>query len=79
MRIRCVTAAARRWSVDVEHGFAADSAVQQGVERWGGFVPGALELKLAVEAAGGDEGAQTGQVTGSAGVRGGLIKLVQRR
>jgi hypothetical protein len=55
MRIRCVTGAARRWSVDVEHGLAADAAVQQGVERWGGFPPGAFELNLAVEAAVGDE------------------------
>ena len=55
MRIRCVTGAARRWSVDVEYGLAADAAVQQGVERWGGFAPGAFELNLAVEAAVGDE------------------------
>ena len=50
-----MTGAARRWSVDMEHGLAADAAVQQGVERWGGFPAGAFELNLAVEAAVGDE------------------------
>jgi hypothetical protein len=55
MLVRCVTGAARKWSVDVEDGLAADAAVQQVVERWGGFAPGAFELNLAVEAAVGDE------------------------
>ena len=69
-----------RWcgrSVDVEHGLAADAAVQECLDRDSGFAPGIFELNLAVEATVGDKRAQTVEVTGSAGVRSRLVELVQ--
>jgi hypothetical protein len=45
-------------SVDVQHGFAADAAVEQGVDRLGGLAPGAFQLDLGVEAAVCGQGAQ---------------------
>ena len=44
-------------SVDAQHGFAADAAVEQGVDRLGGLPPGALQLDLGVEAAACGQGA----------------------
>ena len=65
-------------SVDVQHGFAADAAVEQGVDRLGGLAPGAFQLDLGVEAAVCGQGAQARQVAGPAGVRCELTGEVQR-
>src|SRR5437016_6044237 len=65
-------------SVDVQHGFAADAAVEQGADRLGGLAPGAFQLDLGVEAAVCGQGAQARQVAGPAGVRGEFAGEVQR-
>src|SRR5437762_9105142 len=59
--------AAGAGSVDVQHGFAADAAAEQGVDRLGGLAPGAFQLDLGVEAAVCGQGAQARQVAGPAG------------
>ena len=68
----------REGSVDVQHGFAADAAAEQGVDRLGGLAPGAFQLHLGVEAAACGQGAQARQIAGPAGVRGELVGEVQR-
>ena len=67
----------REGSVDVQHGFAADAAAEQGVDRLGGLAPGAFQLHLGVEAAACGQGAQARQIAGPAGVRGELAGEVQ--
>jgi hypothetical protein len=62
----------------VQHGFAADAAVEQGVDSLGGLAPGAFQLDLGVEAAACGQGAQARQIAGTAGVRGELAGEVQR-
>src|SRR5690242_17079003 len=64
-------------SVDVQYGFAADAAAEQGVDRLGGLAPGAFQLDLGVEAAAGGQGAQARQVARPAGVRGELTGEVE--
>src|SRR4249920_1451379 len=70
--------AAGAGSVDVQHGFAADAAAEQGVDRLCRLAPGAFQLDLSVEAAVCGQGAQARQVAGPAGVRGELAGEVQR-
>src|SRR5215831_12650212 len=65
-------------SVDVQHGFAADAAAEQGLDRLGGLAPGAFQLDLGIEAAVCGQGAQARQIAGPAGVRGELAGEVQR-
>ena len=63
-------------SVDVEHGLAADAAVQEGVERRGGLAPRALEFDLAVQSSVGGQCAQAYEVARPGGVRGKLVQEV---
>src|SRR5690348_16564771 len=56
-----------RRSVDVQDDLSAGSAVEQGVDRGGGPVPGVVERDLAVEAPVGGQVAQAAQVAGRAG------------
>ena len=65
-------------SVDVEHGLAADAALEEGVERSGGLPPRGFELDLAVQSPVGHQRAEAGEVAGAAGVGGELVGQVQR-
>src|SRR5829696_29294 len=65
-------------SVDVEHGLAADAALQEGGERSGSLAPRDFELDLAVQSPVGHERAEASEVAGPAGVGGELVREVQR-
>ena len=62
----------------MEHGLAADAALQEGVERPGRLAPRGFELDLAVQSPLGHERAEAGEVAGAAGVAGELVEEVQR-
>lgn len=62
----------------MEHGLAADAALQEGVERPGRLAPWGFELDLAVQPPLGHQRAEAGEVAGASGPAGELVEEVQR-
>ena len=62
----------------MEHGLAADAALQEGVERAGSFAPRGFKLDLAIQSPVGHQRAEAAEVAGCAGVGSELVREVQR-